>query len=235
VSSRSDSAKNEDATDAADHPIHEQALQVADGHAGGDPVADGREEMVNQIHRNLGRPENEREQAQHDADENGHAENRMREDVIELVGPNRTLYRHRVHDAGGNLLGPFVTGLERATGAASAMRIHMVHRLGHGAGNEPVQLISQFHQAFALPGRDGYHNTAEFLAQFGHVNANAIAPRHIHHVQSHDDGTFELEDLAGEKKIPFQVGGVHHHQCGIGRRMFGQPPAQCVGGELFIR
>ena len=81
----------------------------------------------------------------------------------------------------------------------------------------------------------GITRTAEFGAEFFHVNADAVAPGHVHHVQRHDDRAIQFQNLAGEKKIPFKIGRVHDHQRRVRRGVSFQPSTQCVAGQFFFR
>ena len=77
------------------------------------------------------------------------------------------------------------------------------------------------------------HGTAEFGAELRDVNPDAVAPGHVHHVQRHDDGAIQFQHLAGEKKIPFEVGRIHDHQRGVRARVTFQPPMQGVARQSF--
>ena len=106
---------------------------------------------------------------------------------------------------------------------------------GIRAGDQPLDFVLEFANPHAGARGNRDHGTAQFGAEFRHVNADAVAPGHVHHVQRHDDGTIQFEHLADEKKIPFEVRRVHDDQRRVGRGVIFQPPVQRVAGEFFIR
>jgi hypothetical protein len=135
----------------------------------------------------------------------------------------------------GNLLRPFVSRLECAAGAAGATWVGVIQGFRHRAIDQPVQLRLELSHAFTAAGRHRHHHAAKFFPQLRHIDLDAIAPRHIHHVQRHHHRTFlQLQNLADEKQVPFEVRRIHDDERGIRGGMF-QLALQRVGGQFFIR
>ena len=168
----------------------------------------------------------------------------MRENGVIFFRPRRPPRRRRVHDPVGNVFRPFVTRLIRAAaasrtgrlGVACGTRFQPVDRQdARSTIHQPFDFASEFADSLARARGDRNHGAAQLGTQFFHVNVNAIPPGHVHHVQRHDDGAIQLQNLTGEKQIPFKIRRVHDDQRRVWRGVSVQPSAQRVAGQFFLR
>ena len=100
-----------------------------------------------------------------------------------------------------------------------------VHRAGRAqiplGGHLPglygaLQHVHQLADALVFGGADGHHRQPQRIAELFHVNAPAIGPHFVHHVQRHHHGDAQIHHLHGQVQVALDVGGVHNVQDRIG-------------------
>ena len=173
--------------------------------------------------------------SEHDDLKNDDARDRMRENVVNFFRPGRTPRRRRIHDLRWKSVPSIRSAPGRDSRCSPARRRAWrgPRRLARLAGDEPLHFVFEFANPHAGARGNRNHGTAEFGAEFRHVNADAVAPGHVHHVQRHDDGTIQFEHLADEKQIPFEIRRVHDDQRRVRRRDVPQAARATRRSQVF--
>ena len=94
-----------------------------------------------------------------------------------------------------------------------------VHRLVHRAVAKVVisrifhlcpakSHFGKFADALVLAGGNRHDGHAEFFRQFFDVNAGAVQPHFVHHVERHDKRYLHFQQLYGQIQVAFEICGV---------------------------
>jgi len=81
--------------------------------------------------------------------------------------------------------------------------------------------LFQLGNALILTGVDGDDGDTQLALQPFHVDVNAFGGGKVHHRERYHHRYFQIDDLAAEEKVSFQVGGVHqqNHHIGMDTRV----------------
>ena len=93
---------------------------------------------------------------------------------------------------------------------------------------------AQFHDTAVVHRLAGDDRHAELFLQFGGVDGHSGTAREVHHVEHHDHGPAEIEDLVGEIEVPLEVGRVEHADDTVGLRCIGAATEQHVSGDGLV-
>ena len=98
-------------------------------------------------------------------------------------------------------------------GAVGAEVLH----LGLDAAAGGIQQgVHQLGDTLVLGGADGNHRNTQGLRHLLDIHAAAVAPQLVHHVQGDDHGHLQAHELQGQVQVPFNIGGIHNVEDGIG-------------------
>ena len=103
-------------------------------------------------------------------------------------------------------------------------------RTGARAGGDAAGGRQELVDAHPGPGYAADDRHAELPFQARRVHRDAVPPGLVHQVQVDDDAVRDVEDLEREVQVPFEAGGVHHHDGYVG-----PPEQEEVARHLLVR
>jgi len=84
--------------------------------------------------------------------------------------------------------------------------------LAHGLHH----LLGQLRHALGLDGADGHDRDAQRLGEPLHIHGSAVDAHLVHHVERHDHGQAQFQQLQRQIEVAFEIGGVHDVENPVG-------------------
>jgi hypothetical protein len=202
------------AAHAGDQPLGEQPAQRPLGHVGVEPLRAGGRGALDPAHGHLGPAEDGLEHEEQRHRQKQRAPQRVQHhgvDAVVALQAHLGLAHGQSHDAAHLLmqllhaLGPIVLQrVERGPG----LRLHC--RRCNGDGLRRVQPLQQLARAVQAHAHRADHGHAQLARQHRAVDLDALALRHVAHVQHQHHGQAQGARLQHQAQVQAQVGSVGH-------------------------